>query len=441
MRRTLTAFALLAVLAVTIAAANLRREPGALGIDWQLVKETPHEVIADPPRLGAIVQTVTAPGTVEAVDEAEIASQIVGRVIEVRVKDGDRVKKGDLLVKLDPTEAKARVDSASPAPSGSARRSTGPSATSRRPAATSRRRRSSASRGFANAHRDGRRPDDQGQGRAVDGDVRERPPRERGDAADEPARAVRTQILAPIDGVVAGLSVDVGEVVIAGTTNLKGSVLMTVADPQPAPRPGRHRRDRRPARPPRPAGEGLPPGRRAQPRRRHGRPRRAEGDEEGRGRELRDPDLDRRGPARPAAGDVVDGRGRGPPGRAGGGGAGAGGGPPPQKDLPDTPEVRAWAERNARSPGERASEADLRYIKIVFVVEGTVARARPVETGLSDERRIEILSGVGPDDRVVVAPVPRPRRAEGRQPGRPGQGALARRWGDDEYRDDRGRDS
>ena len=37
----------------------------------------------------------------ESVEEAEIASQIIGRVIEVRVKDGDRVKKGDLLVKLD----------------------------------------------------------------------------------------------------------------------------------------------------------------------------------------------------------------------------------------------------------------------------------------------------------------------------------------------------
>jgi HlyD family secretion protein len=75
-----------------------------------------------------------------------------------------------------------------------------------------------------------------------------------------------------------------------------------------------------------------------------------------------------------------------------------------RKDLPDTPEVRTWAERNARSPGERATEAELRYIKIVFVVDGNVARARPVETGLSDERRIEILSGVGPEDRVVVAP-------------------------------------
>src|SRR4051812_44806643 len=111
MRRVLTGILLVVALVASIAAANIRRDPGALAIDWQLVKETPREVVAEPPSRGAIVQTITAPGTVEAVEEAEIASQIIGRVIEVRVKDGDSVRRGDLLVKLDPTEAAARVSS------------------------------------------------------------------------------------------------------------------------------------------------------------------------------------------------------------------------------------------------------------------------------------------------------------------------------------------
>ena len=53
---------------------------------------------------------------------------------------------------------------------------------------------------------------------------------------------------------------------------------------------------------------------------------------------------------------------------------------------------------------EKAHEAEARYIKIVFVAEDGVARARPVETGLSDERRIEIRSGLKPGDRVIVGP-------------------------------------
>ena len=38
-------------------------------------------------------------------DEAEIASQIVGRVVAVNVK------KGDVVVRLDDTDARARLDS------------------------------------------------------------------------------------------------------------------------------------------------------------------------------------------------------------------------------------------------------------------------------------------------------------------------------------------
>jgi HlyD family secretion protein len=75
-----------------------------------------------------------------------------------------------------------------------------------------------------------------------------------------------------------------------------------------------------------------------------------------------------------------------------------------RKDLPDTPAVRAWAERHSRSPGLDRREGEAQYVKIVFVLEGSVARARPVETGLSDERRVEIRAGLGPTDRVVVGP-------------------------------------
>src|SRR5207249_8636086 len=75
-----------------------------------------------------------------------------------------------------------------------------------------------------------------------------------------------------------------------------------------------------------------------------------------------------------------------------------------RKDLPDTPAIRTWSERNVRTTGEKAKDAETRYVKIVLVARQGVARARPVETGLSDERRIEIVSGIGPTDRVIVGP-------------------------------------
>ncbi len=404
MRRALAGSALIAILVATLAAANLRREPGALNLDWQLVKEAPREVLAEPSRRGEIVQTVTAPGSVEATDEAEIASQIIGRVIEVRVKDGDTVRKGDLLVRLDPTEARARVDSA---------------------AARADRLRSAidaARRDLEKAARDEAQSTKlAGRGVATITELADsRTLKAKAELSlkmsanelieSEAMRLTsqqeldRTSILAPIDGVVAGLSVDVGEVVIAGTTNLRGSVLMTVSDLRrlrvraevdetdvPLVRPGQ------PARVFLQADERNPvPGvvdRVA--------PKGTKKDEVvsfetlidlGEGQSVLRPgmsstvevEVQRSDRALSVPVQAVVHRRR--------------------KDLPDTPAVRAWSEKTARSPGEKAREVELRYVKLVFIVEGGVARARPVETGLSDERRIEILEGLGPEDRVVVAP-------------------------------------
>ena len=66
--------------------------------------------------------------------------------------------------------------------------------------------------------------------------------------------------------------------------------------------------------------------------------------------------------------------------------------------------MREWAGRAVRAPGEKARDAEVRYLKVMFVLEGDVARARPIEVGLSDERRVEVRSGIEPDDRVIVGP-------------------------------------
>jgi HlyD family secretion protein len=392
------------ILVACLAAVNLRREPGALGIDWQLVKETPHEVLVEQATPGAIVQTVTAPGTVEAVEEAEIASQIIGRVIEVRIKDGDRVKKGDLLVKLDPTEAKARLESAV---AKCERLGTAISQSKHdfdKAERDESRLAKLSSRGAATVTE----VDDSRTAKAkarlsmamCENELRESEAMRRTSQQD----LDRTSILAPIDGVVAGASVDVGEIVIAGTTNLKGSVLMTVSDPKRLRvRAEVDETDVGLVRGDQPAKVFLQADERNPVAGRVDRiaPKGTKKDETvsfetlilvGDDQPILRPgmsstveiEVKRTDRALSVPVQAVVHRRR--------------------KDLPDTASVRDWAERNARSPGEKAQEAELRYIKIVFVVEGTVARARPVETGLSDERRIEIISGLGPDERVVVAP-------------------------------------
>ena len=67
MKRTILVLFGLGVLIATLAAANMRRDPGAIDLDWRIVKPLAREVTVEAPGRGLIVQTVTAPGAVEPV--------------------------------------------------------------------------------------------------------------------------------------------------------------------------------------------------------------------------------------------------------------------------------------------------------------------------------------------------------------------------------------
>ena len=51
-----------------------------------------------------VEQTFTAEGVVEAVKQSTVAAQIAGRVVAVNFDVGDRVSKGQVIVRIDPTE-------------------------------------------------------------------------------------------------------------------------------------------------------------------------------------------------------------------------------------------------------------------------------------------------------------------------------------------------
>ena len=399
-----------ALLTVGLTAANLRRDPGSVALDWQLIKPKGLAVLVEPPTRGEIVQTVTAPGKVESVEEAEIASQLVGRVVEVRVKEGDVVKAGQVLVRLDDTDARARLDSAL---ARIARLTSGIEQSDNdlekalRDATQSGKL---AGRGFTT-------PTELADARTAVSKAKAGLSMSRQDLVESEAMRKtwqqeldRTQIRSPIDGVVSGLNVDVGEVVIAGTTNLPGALLMTVSDLTrmrvraevdetdiPLVRAGQPSQIFLQAEPlsavPGRVDVIAPKGKAknevisfetlvavererksssTEPVLRPGMTSTVE------------IEVKRSSDALGVPAQAVVHRRR--------------------KDLPDTPAVRAWAERNTRSTAERAQEAELRYVKIVFVLDGDVARARPVATGISDERRVEILSGLKAEDRVIVGP-------------------------------------
>jgi HlyD family secretion protein len=59
---------------------------------------------------GDLTETVSATGSLTALDNVDISSKITGRIVEVLVKENDHVKSGDVLVRLDDTSLKASLD-------------------------------------------------------------------------------------------------------------------------------------------------------------------------------------------------------------------------------------------------------------------------------------------------------------------------------------------
>ncbi|MCO5248456.1 MAG: efflux RND transporter periplasmic adaptor subunit [Chitinophagales bacterium] len=63
-------------------------------------------------QLRDIVETVTASGKIYAEEEVKISSDVSGEIVELNIKDGQYVQKGDLLAKIQPETYQAVADQA-----------------------------------------------------------------------------------------------------------------------------------------------------------------------------------------------------------------------------------------------------------------------------------------------------------------------------------------
>ena len=66
----------------------------------------------EPARLVRVPLYESAVGTIRAVHETTIGSKLLARVVEVNLKAGQKVRAGDVLVRLDDTDLKAKLQQA-----------------------------------------------------------------------------------------------------------------------------------------------------------------------------------------------------------------------------------------------------------------------------------------------------------------------------------------
>lgn len=187
-------------------------------------------VRVEPASRGDLVRTVSAPGSIEPRTLVKISSQVSAKVLAVPFREGDTVEADDVILRLDPQNLVAQLESAKAGLRSEEARLDGVRAD------------------LINARLDYERA----QQLVETGDA----PRAELDAAEarylgarstlrvieaaiEIARAniirveedlKNTVITSPIAGTVIALNTEVGETVIVGTTNTPGSVVMEIAD-------------------------------------------------------------------------------------------------------------------------------------------------------------------------------------------------------------------
>ncbi|MFO7259583.1 MAG: efflux RND transporter periplasmic adaptor subunit [bacterium] len=179
-----------------------------------------------------LTAVVTGSGWIRPHRSVDVQADIMGRIVELNVEEGDVVQRGQILLRIDPTQYEAAVARAKAAVSEALARE-----------AQARANLLQAERMLARYH--ALRAQDSNfvsQQALEEAETEVRIQRELVEAARhgvEQARAAlgeaedhlgKTIIRAPIDGVVTRLAVEEGETAIVGTMNNPGSLLLTISD-------------------------------------------------------------------------------------------------------------------------------------------------------------------------------------------------------------------
>ncbi|MEO5510596.1 MAG: efflux RND transporter periplasmic adaptor subunit [Longimicrobiales bacterium] len=179
-----------------------------------------------------LVSSVNASGWVRPHCRVDVQGDIMGRIVELNVREGESVTKGEVLLRIDPTQYEAALARARGAVSEALTRE----AQSRASLVQSKRNYDRlASMQKTNVNLVNQMQIDDAQ-TAVSVQIEQLKAASYGveqakSSVDEAAdRLSKTVIRAPMNGVVTRLNVDEGETAIVGTMNNSGSLLLTVAD-------------------------------------------------------------------------------------------------------------------------------------------------------------------------------------------------------------------
>ena len=174
--------------------------------------------------------TVTASGEIVAVRYADLGSSVMGKLVSLPVREGDRVRKGQVVARIDSVPASSEADAAT----ALVRATEADLAAARARAddvarALRRALELSGEKLLPQADLDAARAASEATSAQADAAAR-RAAQARAQLARAKDLLRKTEIAAPLDGVVTRLPVREGEMVVIGIQNMPGTTLMTISD-------------------------------------------------------------------------------------------------------------------------------------------------------------------------------------------------------------------
>lgn len=190
------------------------------------------QVRIEPVQHRDLVAIVSASGWVRPHRKVDVQADIMGRVTDLRVKEGQAVKQGQVLLVIDPTQYEAALERAKAAVSEARAREA-------QAQANQIQAQRALVRQQALAAQDSNLVSQQSLEEAATGvqvqaellkAARYSVAQAEASVGVAQDQLAKTVIRAPMDGVITRLNVDQGETAIVGTMNNPGSLLLTVAD-------------------------------------------------------------------------------------------------------------------------------------------------------------------------------------------------------------------
>ena len=177
-----------------------------------------------------ITSRVRAPGKIEPRTQVKVSADVMGKITHLLIKEGDRVKKGQLMLQLDDTQFMAAAKQARATLAGDRARLNDAQSALRLAESNFERSKAQYDQNLLSKAEWDQANHTVESARLAVAAAKEEIARSEGMLSAAEDNLSKSRFLAPFDGVVSALNVEQGEIVITGTMNNPGTEIMTVSD-------------------------------------------------------------------------------------------------------------------------------------------------------------------------------------------------------------------